>query len=125
LLVLRARTWSHWRKKDFALAYVVAHEWGHHLQNVLGILRKSKLKSIQIELQADCLAGVWSYSTWARGLLEPGDILKAIRLARLVGDAPGIPNNDPNAHGSPSQRVAWFKRGYRSGKSAKCVVAPS
>ena len=120
--VLRTPTWGKWRKKDFALAYVVAHEWGHHLQDVLGILRNSHLKSIQIELQADCLAGVWSHSTWARGLLQPGDIPEAIRLARLAGDTPGTPKNDPSAHGSPSQRAAWFKRGYNSGKSARCIV---
>jgi predicted metalloprotease len=120
--ILRAPTWRRWKKKDFAFAYVVAHEWGHHLQNVLGILRKSHLKSIQIELQADCLAGVWSYSTWARDLLEAGDIAEAVRLARLVGDAPGTPKNDPYAHGSAKQRAAWFKRGYQSGRAAKCVV---
>jgi predicted metalloprotease len=121
-LVLRTPNWRHWKKKDFAFAYVVAHEWGHHLQNVLGILHKSHLKSIQIELQADCLAGVWSYSTWARDLLEPGDIPKAVRLARLAGDTPGTPKNDPTAHGTAAQRAGWFKRGYESGTAAKCVV---
>ena len=121
-LVLRSQSWRHWRKKDFAFAYLVAHEWGHHLQDVLGILRHSHLKSIQIELQADCLAGVWSHSTWARGLLQPGDIPEAIKLAHLAGDAPGTPKNDPQAHGSPRQRAAWFKRGYTSGKPGLCIV---
>jgi predicted metalloprotease len=121
-LVLRSHSWRRWRKKDFAIAYIVAHEWGHHLQDVLGILRNSHLKSIQIELQADCLAGVWSHSTWARGLLEPGDIPEAIKLAPLAGDARGTPKNDPQAHGSPRQRAAWFMRGYRSGKAGQCIV---
>jgi predicted metalloprotease len=121
-LVLRSHSWRRWRKKDFAIAYLVAHEWGHHLQDVLGILRNSHLKSIQIELQADCLAGVWSHSTWARGLLQPGDIPEAIKLAHLAGDAPGTPKNDPQAHGSPQQRAAWFMRGYKSGKAARCIV---
>lgn len=111
---------TEFRKRDFALAYVVAHEWGHHLQRVLGILNNPKLLGIQLELQADCLAGVWAYSTWTRKLLEAGDIPEAIRLARLVGDAPGTPPNDPNAHGSSAQRASWFKRGYDKGDPAKC-----
>jgi uncharacterized protein len=111
---------STFRDRDFALAYVVAHEWAHHLQRVLGILADRRLKSMQIELQADCLAGVWTYSTWTRNLLEPGDIAEAIRLARRIGDAPGTPANDPNAHGSPRQRAAWFTRGYSSGNAGKC-----
>lgn len=113
---------TEFRKQDFALAYVVAHEWGHHLQQVLGILNRSGLTSLQIELQADCLAGVWAFSAWSRQLLEPGDIGEAIRLARRVGDAPGTPANDPGAHGSPTQRAAWFNRGYNGGNPARCVV---
>lgn len=120
--VLRTRTWTGWRRHDFALAYVVAHEWAHHLQDVMQILHRSSLKSIQIELQADCLSGVWAHEVWARELLEPGDITEALRLARLAGDAPGTPKNDPRAHGSATERVKWFRRGYDSGEAARCIV---
>ncbi|MDQ5820234.1 MAG: neutral zinc metallopeptidase [Actinomycetota bacterium] len=111
---------SEFTAEDFALAYVVAHEAAHHLQGRLGILADRKLTSMQIELQADCLAGVWARSTWARGLLEAGDIEKAIRLARRIGDVPGTPANDPTAHGSARLRVSWFTRGYTTGSPAKC-----
>ncbi len=111
---------SEFRTRDFALAYIVAHEGGHHLQHVTGILANPKLTSLQIELQADCLAGVWAYSTWARQLLEPGDIEEAVRLARRIGDVPGTPSNDPSAHGSPRQRAAWFRRGYGTGDPDRC-----
>ena len=111
---------------NFALAYVVAHEWAHHLQHVLlDVIDNDpaqELKSIQIELQADCLAGVWAYSTWARELLEPGDIEKAIKLAELLGDRPGTSANDPSAHGSAAPRVSWFNRGYLTGKGKNCIV---
>jgi Putative neutral zinc metallopeptidase len=122
VLILRQKTWTNWRKKDFALAYVVAHEWAHHLQKVLDLLRDRELRAIKIELQADCLAGYWAYSTWARQLLDPGDIREAVTLARLVGDAPGSPKNDRNAHGSAAQREAWFERGFANGDPSRCIV---
>lgn len=121
-VVLRRKSWQGWRRKDFALAYVVAHEWAHHLQRVLSLLQDRELRSMRIELQADCLAGVWAHSTWARGLLNAGDVREAVALARLVGDAPGSPKNDPNAHGTAAQRESWFKRGYDTGKAASCIV---
>jgi hypothetical protein len=120
--VLRQKTWRGWRKKDFALAYVVAHEWAHHLQKVLQLLQDDELRSIKIELQADCLAGVWAYSTWARKLLRPGDVQEAVALARLVGDAPGSPKNDPHARGQVTEREIWFNRGYDTGKASNCIV---
>jgi predicted metalloprotease len=123
-VVLRQKTWDGWRRKgDFALAYVVAHEWAHHLQKVLNLLQDRELRSMKIELQADCLAGVWSHSVWARNLLGPGDIKQALALARLVGDAPGSPKNDKNAHGSATEREMWFNRGYETGKASNCIVA--
>jgi predicted metalloprotease len=109
---------STFRKYDFALSYVVAHEWGHHVQSRLKLFAGKT--SVQIELQADCLAGVWAYSVWARQLLEPGDIEEAVSLAALVGDAPGTSPNNADAHGSSKQRVNAFKRGYRSGRAGVC-----
>jgi predicted metalloprotease len=89
---------------------------------VLGLLQDPELRSMKIELQADCLAGFWAHSVWARELLGPGDIKKAVALARLVGDAPGSPKNDRHAHGSATQREMWFKRGFESGKAETCIV---
>ena len=77
---------------------------------------------MKIELQADCLAGVWAYSTWARSLLAAGDVKEAVELARLVGDAPGSPKNDRNAHGTSAERETWFNRGYDTGKASNCIV---
>ena len=107
-----------YRSVDFALSYVVAHEWGHHVQDMLGLL--DGRPSILIELQADCLAGVWGHTAWARGLLSPGDIKKAIVAADLAGDAPGTPANAPDAHGSGAQRVAAFLAGYTTGRGSSC-----
>jgi uncharacterized protein len=122
-VVLRQKTWEGWRRtKDFALAYVVAHEWGHHLQKVLNLLQDRELRAMKIELQADCLAGYWAHSVWARELLDPGDIREAVALARLVGDAPGSPKNNPRAHGSAALRETWFNRGYANGDASRCIV---
>jgi uncharacterized protein len=110
---------GNWKAQDFAITYVVAHEWGHHVQYSLGLL-SARRSSRSIELEADCLAGVWAYSAWDRGLLSPGDISEAIRLARLIGDAPGTSPTAPESHGTGPQRVAAFNKGYRSGKSGRC-----
>jgi predicted metalloprotease len=110
---------GNFRSEDFALTYVVAHEWGHHVQNLLGLSGPAR-SSASIELQADCLAGVWGYSTWAPGLLSRGDVLKAIRLANLVDDQTGTSRNTPHAPGTPTQRVDAFMAGYSTGRAVKC-----
>jgi len=120
---------------DFAMAYVVAHEFGHHVQSALGISqrvqelaqqdpsRQNDL-SVRQELQADCLAGVWGHSEAAD--LEPGDIEEAISAAQAVGDdriqeaTTGRIDPESWTHGSAEQRVQWFTTGYRSGNSDDC-----
>jgi predicted metalloprotease len=111
---------------DFAVAIIVAHEWGHHLQDLVGIrssprpVRPGEAYSIQIELQADCLAGVWARATAHQGLLEPGDLEEAIATAIEFGDPDGTPQVHPQAHGAGPQRAAWFLRGYWTGHTAAC-----
>jgi uncharacterized protein len=120
---------------DFAIAYVVAHEFGHHIQTVLGISgevqrlsqedpsRRNDL-SVRQELQADCLAGVWAHS--AASDLEPGDIEEALSAAAAVGDdriqqsTTGRIDPESWTHGSAEQRVDWFTTGYRSGDVNRC-----
>ena len=122
---------------DFAQAYVVSHEVAHHVQNVLGInedVRRLQQQnpddanelSIRLELQADCFAGVWAYSTFERGILEDGDIQEGLDAAAAVGDdriqkkATGRIDPESWTHGSSEQRMAWFTRGYRSGDPERC-----
>jgi uncharacterized protein len=122
---------------EFAQAYVVAHELGHHVQNILGIERKmrqlqeqnprsEKPLSVKLELQADCFAGIWAHSTQQRGLLEQGDIESALGAASAVGDdrlqkmATGHVNPDSFTHGSSEQRMTWFRKGFDSGSVAAC-----
>ena len=120
---------------DFAMAYVVAHEFGHHVQTVLGVSdavqeqagqdpsRRNDL-SVRQELQADCLAGVWAHS--AASDLEPGDIDEALSAASAVGDdriqqaTQGRIDRESWTHGSAEQRTAWFTNGYRSGNVNDC-----
>jgi predicted metalloprotease len=108
---------------DFAAAYVLAHEIGHHVQNVLGIESRD---SVRIELQADCYAGVWAHSTAARGLTEGGDIEEAVNAAAQIGDdrlqkmGGGQVNPETFTHGSSAQRARWFKRGYDDGTLEAC-----
>jgi uncharacterized protein len=120
---------------DFAIAYVVAHEYGHHIQTVLGISetvqrlssedpsRRNDL-SVRQELQADCLAGVWALS--ATSDLEPGDIEEALSAAAAVGDdriqqaTQGRVDPESWTHGSAEQRVSWFTTGYRTGNVNDC-----
>ena len=130
---------KHQAPGDFAQAYVVAHEVGHHVQNVLGISGEvSRLQqqvspeqanelSVRLELQADCLAGVWGYHAEAsRDLLESGDIEEALNAASAIGDdrlqmeAQGYVTPDSFTHGSSEQRVRWFKRGIQSGDINQC-----
>jgi uncharacterized protein len=122
---------------DFAQAYVVAHEIGHHVQNVTGIFDQvdrakradpgqANALSVRTELQADCLAGVWGHSTYERGLLESGDLEEGLAAAAAVGDdriqsqATGQVNPETWTHGSSEQRTKWFRRGFDSGDPASC-----
>jgi len=111
-------------KGDFAQAYVIAHEIGHHVQNQQGIMKKGA--SIQLELQADCYAGVWAKSTAQRDLLEKGDIEEALGAAAAVGDdhlqemSQGTVQPEKWTHGSSKQRAGWFNQGYESGDPKSC-----
>ena len=124
---------------DFAQAYVIAHEVGHHVQNLLGISNKmqamrrqvSKTEynrlSVMLELQADCFAGVWAHNAdRTRQVVEPGDIDDALNAASQIGDdrlqqqSRGYVTPDSFTHGSSTQRVRWFQRGYQTGKVANC-----
>jgi predicted metalloprotease len=122
---------------EFAQAYVLAHELGHHVQNILGIERKMQLLqeqnpqarkplSVKLELQADCFAGIWAHTTQQRGLLEQGDIESALGAASAVGDdrlqkmATGHVNPDSFTHGSSQQRMTWFRKGFDSGSISAC-----
>lgn len=97
---------------DFAPAVVIAHEIGHHTQNLVGALGQI---SIQKELQADCLAGGWAASAGARGLLDPGDFQEAARSLFEAADLAGTPWFAPNAHGTPAQRYQAFLTGFQRG----------
>lgn len=126
-------------KGDFAAAYVIAHEVAHHVQNELGILPEvSRLRaaagtteanqlSVRLELQADCLSGVWAHHAEARfGSLEPGDIDEALGAASRIGDdalqrrAGGVVVPDSFTHGTSAQRVRWFRAGFESGNPNSC-----
>ncbi len=113
---------------DFARAYVIAHEVGHHIQNLQGNLakRKDNASSVKTELQADCYAGIWAHHVAEFGALEDGDLQEAIRAAGQVGDdkmqekAQGYAVPDSFTHGTAQQRMQWFKTGFDSGEPAKC-----
>jgi predicted metalloprotease len=120
---------------DFAQAYVVAHEVGHHVQNLTGISdrvaaqtggRRSNALSVSLELQADCYAGVWGHYAADRGLLETGDAEEGLRAAAAIGDdrlqqqAQGRVVPESFTHGSSSQRVSWLRRGLETGKLESC-----
>jgi predicted metalloprotease len=125
---------------DFAQAYVIAHEIGHHVQNVLGYedkmreaqrrdpSRKNDL-SVRFELQADCLAGVWGHSTKKRDILEPGDVEEGMRAAAAIGDdtlqkqGGGRVSPESWTHGSSEQRMRWLRRGLESGSIEACETA--
>jgi len=122
-------------KGEFAQAYVIAHEIGHHVQNVfgksdevhaLGNTRGETSASVRLELQADCYAGIWAHSTNQRDLLEHGDFESAINAAQSIGDdrlqrmQKGTVRPEQFTHGSSEQRMRWFKKGYDSGRVQEC-----
>jgi len=123
---------------QFAEAYVLAHEVGHHVQNLLGIAGKVRQAqqqasdaqanqlSVRLELQADCFAGIWAHSTEQRDLLESGDIESAVGAAAAVGDdrlqrmTKGTVTPESWTHGSSQERVRWFRRGLETGSIKSC-----
>lgn len=124
---------------DFAQAYVIAHEIGHHVQNQLGVMtsvreRQSRSRqdqvnalSVRLELQADCLAGIWAYSAnERRKIFEEGDIEEGLNAAAQIGDdriqrrTQGYVVPESFTHGSAEQRVRWFKRGVTTGDLRQC-----
>jgi len=116
---------------DVAEAYVISHEVAHHAQNQLGLMGSSQQSnegSVQIELQADCFAGLWSNSIRDLGVFEPGEIHEAMDAAESVGDdriqkrTTGYINQEEWTHGSSAQRVEWFNRGYESSQLSACNI---
>ena len=123
---------------DAAFAYVIAHEVGHHVQNLLGILpqvnqaqqgasaKQANALSVKLELQADCFAGIWANHAQAQNLFEAGDLEEAFGAAQAVGDdrlqkrAQGYAVPDSFTHGSSAERLAWFQRGLQNGDINRC-----
>jgi predicted metalloprotease len=109
---------------DFAQAYVIAHEVGHHVQNLRGLLGRGDASSIATELQADCLAGAWAKDAQRRDLLEVGDVDEALNAASQIGDdtiqrkTQGRVQPETWTHGSAAQRSGSFKKGFSGGASA-------
>ena len=125
-------------KGDFAQAYVLAHEVGHHIQNIIGILpqfnrerqRLGKIeankKSVKVELQADCFAGVWGYYVEREGWLDKNDLREALNAASKIGDdaiqkrTQGRVVPESFNHGTSKQRMEWFSRGFKNGRLESC-----
>ena len=122
---------------EFAQSYVIAHEIGHHVQNVLGIERKVRAMqqenpsarnqiSVAVELQADCFAGVWAHSTADRKIIDQADVQSGLQAAAAVGDdrlqkmSRGYVTPDSFTHGSSAQRMNWFNRGFTTGQVTQC-----
>lgn len=117
---------------DFAQAYVIAHEFGHHIQNLEGTMRRvqnagnSNRLSVAVELQADCYAGLWANYAQQKGLVEAGDVEEAVRAAGAVGDdmiqrrTQGYVVPDSFTHGSAQQRMQYFAIGFKTGNMAEC-----
>jgi uncharacterized protein len=123
---------------DFAQAYVIAHEVGHHVQNLTGVLPKfnrqrqsmseseANAMSVRVELQADCYAGIWGRYTDQKGILERGDLDEALNAAEQIGDdalqkrSQGYVVPDSFTHGTSEQRAKWFRRGFDTGKVSAC-----
>ncbi len=126
---------------DFAQAYVIAHELGHHVQHLIGIegrvreLQQSRpdaanVLSVRLELQADCYAGIWGHSANERNVLEPGDVEEALNAAASIGDdrlqrmSGRTVHPESFTHGSSADRVRWFRRGLESGRIDDCNTFP-
>ena len=120
---------------DFAQAYVIAHEVGHHVQNLIGVLpefnrarqtmsqAQANAASVRVELQADCFAGTWAREEFERGFLDSGDLEEAINAANQIGDDRLTGGRIPSTqytHGTSAQRMEWFRRGYDSGDPTRC-----
>ncbi|SEC54271.1 KPN_02809 family neutral zinc metallopeptidase [Terriglobus roseus] len=121
---------------DFAQAYVITHELGHHVQNILGIEQRAQSAmrdpsqrsktSVELELQADCYAGIWAHSTQQRNILQSGDIDQALQNAAAVGDdhiqkmQRGSVSPESFTHGTSAERQGWFKRGFTTGEVKQC-----
>lgn len=122
---------------DFAQAYVIAHEIGHHVQHLLGIEREVRQRqqarpdqanalSVRLELQADCFAGLWGHTTARRNLLEPGDVEEGLQAAASIGDdaiqqqAQGRVRPESFTHGTAAQRVEWLRRGLQATSLERC-----
>jgi predicted metalloprotease len=122
---------------DFAQAYVIAHEVGHHVQNQLGILpqvnreqrddpSQANALSVRLELQADCFAGVWAHTAYQRQILEDGDLEEGLTAAAAIGDdrlqqqAGQQVNRESFTHGSSEQRTHWFLQGFQGGQVSSC-----
>jgi predicted metalloprotease len=109
---------------DFAQAYVIGHELGHHVQNLRGLMGGGEVDSVEVELQADCLAGAWARDAEKRGLLEIGDVEEALGAAAAIGDdtiqrkTQGRVQPETWTHGSSAQRVAALRRGIQGGPDA-------
>ena len=112
---------------DFAQAYVIAHEVGHHIQNLIGSTRLQPAGetrnqvSVRVELQADCLAGVWGYSAKSSLKINEDDLKEAVNAAHAIGDdALGSSSSGDYTHGSSAQRIRWFRRGFDAGDARRC-----
>ncbi|MDZ4692479.1 neutral zinc metallopeptidase [Terricaulis sp.] len=112
---------------DFAQAYVIAHEVGHHIQNLIGATRmqvqgeNQNQTSVRMELQADCLAGVWGHTAQASLAIDEADLREALAAAHAIGDDTLGQSNERNfTHGSSAQRMRWFRRGFDSGDARQC-----
>jgi uncharacterized protein len=112
---------------DFAQAYVIAHEVGHHVQNLIGATRQrvrgdsENETSVRVELQADCFAGVWGHTARASLAITDEDLKEAINAAHAIGDDTlGSASSDDYTHGTSAQRIRWFRRGFESGNAERC-----
>lgn len=116
---------------DFAQAYVIAHEIGHHVQHIYKVLGKGRDEgadggSVRVELQADCYAGIWAKASQQRELLEAGDIEEALKAAHAIGDdtlqqnATGTVRPETFSHGTSEQRMRWFRKGLETGSVDVC-----